>query len=848
MEHPANLNLNARAGRDGGQAAGLLLLLHPDGAPSGKGVEGKSGAENRADFALLMRRMISQHAAADPAKDNTGKPNNLNPKIPGDCVVDNGDLTPDPNSGREQRISRLVEKFFQKGNDREDNLWGDDIVASFAAWEADAGGKNLPLPKETARIETSPGKIKRENIGNDAAIIEGSVSAGGSEKVSAGIEKFPGINNLYNTGNETVIIGELIPAGANLDGVAAAGLPHFIARAGQPEASPASARPPVSRPNPAGRLAPEPTSREAAGAGQEYRSLSAAAVSKTAPAATEAPAEQSRMHPATRTGAKKENIRSESVVASSTAPEAAAGGSEKVPAGIEKFPGINNLYNTGNETVIIGELIPAGANLDGVAAAGLPHFIARAGQPEASPASARPPVSRPNPAGRLAPEPTSREAAGAGQEYRSLSAAAVSKTATIAPEAPAERSRIHPESPVGRQENIPVGNRHREGGADSTATPAANHNRPNIPQQIAGTTPDRKEQNFLNLQETAVPGTKNAETAHSPLNPRPESTDHLAAGKTAPREQGGADAGSAMLTGAKDDAATKTLRAVNEQNMSPAAPATFEEPAPVVPTLVDPSEGTSGKKTARKDPRPEALPGGFPPVRSGDDDVTEAAGPAARRQTGDGWTDKEIFREGLARKTEEHRRGPGKTTENGAAEEFWKLSYGDVQNLRSDRPAAPGATAGNIPASSVMNQVRDGMVQGFKDGGRVRITLYPESLGRVDMDIVVRHDRVELVMKVDNEQVRQLLHSHVDDLKTTLQNQGWQVQGVDVSLQKDNNPADGRNFANMFSWQERRNQDQQRGGSTSGAGGGAPAAGMVDNALETAVKAETKVKGLSIFA
>lgn len=701
MEHPANLNLNARAGRDGGQAAGLLLLLHPDGAPSGKGVEGKSGAENRADFALLMRRMISQHAAADPAKDNTGKPNNLNPKIPGDCVVGNGDLTPDPNSGREQRISRLVEKFFQKGNDREDNLWGDDIVASFAAWEADAGGKNLPLPKETARIETSPGKIKRENIGNDAAIIEGSVSAGGSEKV---------------------------------------------------------------------------------------------------------------------------------------------------PAGIEKFPGTNNLYNTGNETVIIGELIPAGANLDGVAAAGLPHFIARAGQPEASPASARPPVSRPNPAGRLAPEPASREAAGAGQEYRSLSAAAVSKTATIAPEAPAERSRIHPESPVGRQENIPVGNRHREGGADSTATPAANHNRPNIPQQIAGTTPDRKEQNFLNLQEAAVPGTKNAETAHSPLNPRPESTDHLAAGKTAPREQGGADAGSAMLTGAKDDAATKTLRAVNEQNMSPAAPATFEEPAPVVPTLVDPSEGTSGKKTARKDPRPEALPGGFPPVRSGDDDVTEAAGPAARRQTGDGWTDKEIFREGLARKTEEHRRGPGKTTENGAAEEFWKLSYGDVQNLRSDRPAAPGATAGNIPASSVMNQVRDGMVQGFKDGGRVRITLYPESLGRVDMDIVVRHDRVELVMKVDNEQVRQLLHSHVDDLKTTLQNQGWQVQGVDVSLQKDNNPADGRNFANMFSWQERRNQDQQRGGSTSGAGGGAPAAGMVDNALETAVKAETKVKGLSIFA
>ncbi len=71
---------------------------------------------------------------------------------------------------------------------------------------------------------------------------------------------------------------------------------------------------------------------------------------------------------------------------------------------------------------------------------------------------------------------------------------------------------------------------------------------------------------------------------------------------------------------------------------------------------------------------------------------------------------------------------------------------------------------------------------------------------------------------------------------------------MDVTLQKDNNTSDGRNFANLFSWQEKMSQERQSRGMTGGDGGNSPAAGIVDSPPEATTKTEIKVKGLSIFA
>lgn len=176
------------------------------------------------------------------------------------------------------------------------------------------------------------------------------------------------------------------------------------------------------------------------------------------------------------------------------------------------------------------------------------------------------------------------------------------------------------------------------------------------------------------------------------------------------------------------------------------------------------------------------------------------------------------------------------------------FAAGDVLSARLERLVSSEATEGAVPYRSVLEQIREGMTEGFKDGGRVRITLHPESLGRVDMDIVVRQDRVDLIMRVDNNQVHQLLSSRIEDLKATLQGQGWQVNGVDVMLQKENNLHDGNNFAGMFSWRERMNRERSGDGMAGGRNGNRSARPM-DGLVAAAEKtAGGMISGLSIFA
>jgi hypothetical protein len=116
------------------------------------------------------------------------------------------------------------------------------------------------------------------------------------------------------------------------------------------------------------------------------------------------------------------------------------------------------------------------------------------------------------------------------------------------------------------------------------------------------------------------------------------------------------------------------------------------------------------------------------------------------------------------------------------------------------------------------------------------------------MEIVVRQDRVDLIMKVDNSDVHQFLSGRMDDLKATLQNQGWQVNGVDVMLQKQNNMNDGGNFSNMFSWQERMNRDRNSGGMAGGRSGNRSAGQMGDISAAVEKSVDGTMSGLSIFA
>ncbi|MCX7635086.1 MAG: flagellar hook-length control protein FliK [Syntrophales bacterium] len=102
--------------------------------------------------------------------------------------------------------------------------------------------------------------------------------------------------------------------------------------------------------------------------------------------------------------------------------------------------------------------------------------------------------------------------------------------------------------------------------------------------------------------------------------------------------------------------------------------------------------------------------------------------------------------------------------------------------IRERDPQAP-PVENPIDPRPVITQVVEGVAAHGKNGGRVRITLEPASLGRLSMDILVHRDRIDLVVKVENPQVQQVINSRIEDLRAGLQGQGLQVVNIDVSLQ-----------------------------------------------------------------
>ena len=96
-----------------------------------------------------------------------------------------------------------------------------------------------------------------------------------------------------------------------------------------------------------------------------------------------------------------------------------------------------------------------------------------------------------------------------------------------------------------------------------------------------------------------------------------------------------------------------------------------------------------------------------------------------------------------------------------------------------------------IEPRALINQIASGV----KRPGRVRITLNPPSLGTLDMDVLVRDNKVHVILQAENNDVRQILQSNVESLKSSLRNHGLVADTINVSVQEKSDGADyGANY------------------------------------------------------
>lgn len=123
--------------------------------------------------------------------------------------------------------------------------------------------------------------------------------------------------------------------------------------------------------------------------------------------------------------------------------------------------------------------------------------------------------------------------------------------------------------------------------------------------------------------------------------------------------------------------------------------------------------------------------------------------------------------------------------------------YGSDSRVIKSGDAKP--VEGRLLVDQIVSQLPTEADKGFS---RVRIALFPENLGGLDMDIIIRENKIHVVLMADRQDVRQLLQGHADQLRNALQNQGLQVDGIDFLLRDSSRGMDSGSGGSHLSWRE----------------------------------------------
>lgn len=92
-----------------------------------------------------------------------------------------------------------------------------------------------------------------------------------------------------------------------------------------------------------------------------------------------------------------------------------------------------------------------------------------------------------------------------------------------------------------------------------------------------------------------------------------------------------------------------------------------------------------------------------------------------------------------------------------------------------------GDTTTPVQFQNVIDQITDSAMNMMKKSyNRIVVTLDPPNLGTLNMDVKVQNDTVTMLLVADNHDVKQILNSNLDQLKTALQGQGLNIDRFDV--------------------------------------------------------------------
>lgn len=199
-----------------------------------------------------------------------------------------------------------------------------------------------------------------------------------------------------------------------------------------------------------------------------------------------------------------------------------------------------------------------------------------------------------------------------------------------------------------------------------------------------------------------------------------------------------------------------------------------------------------------------------------------------KEQSADSGRDSVAFEENQHAYNKENKIFPEKISEEAAGkgkiEQKVKIVYLDKNSEEVSMNSITGANGGSgvmektneVSADQIINQVASEIKESTAgDGGRVKVTLTPPSLGTLELDIAVRNGKVEVVLIADNKDVQQVLNNNIDQLKVALQTQDLTIERCDVFMQ-DKREDSNQSLSNQAFFQDRSEKQKEENNSGKG--------------------------------
>ena len=143
---------------------------------------------------------------------------------------------------------------------------------------------------------------------------------------------------------------------------------------------------------------------------------------------------------------------------------------------------------------------------------------------------------------------------------------------------------------------------------------------------------------------------------------------------------------------------------------------------------------------------------------------------------------KNLFSDGLKSERSVEIGGAGK---NDTSLWMTQTDYSGVKGIWNASGTNINGDSAPLQFQDIMGQIEDGAANMLKrSSGRIVITLEPPNLGTLNMDVRVHNDVVRMILIADNNDVKQVLHTNLDQLKTALQGQGLNIDRFEVLVQE----------------------------------------------------------------